>query len=164
MTCHSLQPQHRGNIDITLEKGATLTEYFVIFCLTNLLYDSERIAAWDYTGSPSSVPKYVTSRAEKSQRCSPHVCLLDCCTCTIILERLRSNPDFLMAPLWWLSGKHMGWKLQLRTMIRDMHVCSRDRSPSNRLQLTAFSLHPQWWSGTKALTWTLAAGTRWDLR
>lgn len=144
MTCHSLQPQHRGNIDIALEKGGTLTEYFVIFCLTNLLYGSERTAAWDYTSSPSSVPKYVTSRAEKLQKSSSQVCLLDCCTCTIILERLRSNPDLLMAPLWWLSGMHMGWKFQLHIMICDMYVRSRERSPSNRLQLSAFSLRTQW--------------------
>lgn len=123
MTCHSLQPQHRVNIDIALEKGGTLTEYFIIFCLTNLLYGSERTAAWDYTSSPSSVPKYVTSRAEELQKSSPQVCLLDCCTCTIILERLRSNPDLLMAPVWWLSGKHMGWKFQLHTMI--WYVCSQ---------------------------------------
>lgn len=66
-----------------------------------------------------------------------------------------------MVWLWWLSGKlSQQGKSPAAPVLSAMHVCSRDRSFSNRLQLTAFNLLLQWWPGTNALTWTVGAGTR----
>lgn len=70
-----------------------------------------------------------------------------------------------MILLWWLSGKlSQQGKSLAHPVLSAMHVCSRGRSPSNRLQLTAFNLFLQWWPGTNALTWTVGVGARcfWD--